>query len=313
MGGSGSSGFTGYSREDISGWITESQSEAATVEHNSDVNGALDGLLAEYNNRDTELTRSRLEEIQSAIEDDLDTVADLRFGGSVAKHTYVDGLSDVDALAILRNQDLVSLSAQEVLDEFAQSIARRLKYNVSVSEGQMAVTVEFPDGMKIQILPAIRTASGVRLPSNGSEEWSKVVRPEAFARQLTQTNQSCGGGVIPVIKLAKAALSTFPSAVKPSGYHVESLAIEAFKDYRGPFNKKDMLHHFFNRASQLVLTPIRDSTGQSLNVDDYLNEANSAFRRNLSASMERIARRMTNADRALSSPAWLQTIGEGPQ
>ena len=98
--------------------------------------------------------------------------------------------------------------------------------------------------------------------------------------------------------------------MRPSGYHIESLAVEGIRNYSGEFNYKEMLHHFFERGSQLVLRPINDSTGQSLRVDEYLGAPDSSTRQILSGRMERIARRMANADRAGSSDDWLAAIGE---
>ena len=252
----------------------------------------------------------RLEEIQHALEDALDVGLDLRFGGSVAKHTFIDGLSDIDALVILRDRQLASKPAREILDEFAQILDRELSYTVSVHEGQLAVTVHYPDGMDIQLLPAVQTEDGVRIPAPSGVGWSSIIHPDNFASTLTDTNQRCHNRLVPVIKLAKAALTDLPEDIRPTGYHTEALAVEAFKDYNGPYNYKRMLHHFFRKGSELALAPIRDLTGQSIRVDDHLGETNSIQRRSLSGAMDRIARRMDNADRAGSVERWLDAIGE---
>ena len=312
MGSSGGYRFRQYSPEELRQWIAQTGNETEAVAHASRVNGALAQLLGRYNERDVTSMRTRLGEIEAAIEDTLDTTVDLRFGGSIAKRTYVDGLSDVDALAVLRDQDLASLTAQEVLDTFARTLDRNLAYNVKVMEGNLAVTISYPDGMEVQILPAVQTRSGVRIPSYSGNEWSPIIRPREFADKLTQRNKACGGRLVPVIKLAKATLADLPGSIKPSGYHIESLAVEAFKRYSGPSNYKDMLHHFFQRGSELVLSPMKDSTGQSLNVDQDLGAAKSRNRRTLRGVMDRIARRMANADRAGSSEEWLEAIGEVP-
>lgn len=310
MGGSGGGGFGEFSPTQIRAWIDQARDNTTTIEHETSINASLADLLVQYNDRDVELVRDRLEEIREALEDTLETTIDLRFGGSVAKHTYVDGLSDVDALGVLRDQELSSLSAGEVLDKFAEALGRELGYEVSVNEGQMAVTITFPDKMSIQILPAVRTGTGVRIPASTGDGWSSVIRPDAFAAKLTERNQENGGRLIPIIKLAKAALSELPDPIRPTGYHMESLAVEAFRQYSGPKTYKDMLHHFFQSASSLVLSPIRDSTGQSLHVDQDLGEPNSRHRQHLSGVMDRISRRMSNADRASSSEDWLRAIGE---
>ena len=81
------------------------QDSTKRAQHDSEINRVLADLLGQYNRRDVELTRTRLDEIERELEDSLETTLDMRFGGSVAKHTYVDGLSDVDTLAILRHYD----------------------------------------------------------------------------------------------------------------------------------------------------------------------------------------------------------------
>lgn len=310
MSGSGGGGFRGISPDTIRDWIDRAHVDATAVEHSTAINTKLGDLLAQYNDRDVELVRHRLEQIQDALEDTLETTVDLSFGGSVAKHTYVDGLSDVDSLVILRDPNMQSLPAGEVLDRFAEVLEKELGYEVQVSEGQLAVTVVYPDDMKIQVLPAVRTSTGVRIPDGVGNNWSSVIRPEIFAAKLTERNQANGGRLIPVIKLAKAALSDLPDEIKPSGYHMESLAVEAFRRYDGPKTYKAMLQHFFRMASELVRSPIRDSTGQSLLIDHDLGEQNSRRRQYLGGVMDRIARRMSNADRSDSSEDWLHAIGE---
>ncbi len=42
--------------------------------------------------------RERLEVLKSKLSKELDGTFDQFFGGSIAKHTYVDGLSDIDSL-----------------------------------------------------------------------------------------------------------------------------------------------------------------------------------------------------------------------
>ena len=309
MGGSGGGGFRRFTPEAMRGWVPD-RDETRRAEHNSNVNSTLGDLLAQYNDRDVDLIGERLDAIQDAIEESLETTVDLRFGGSVAKNTYVDGLSDVDTLAILRDEELASLNANQVLEIFAETLRKELGYDVTVGTGPVAVTVTFKDKMEIQLLPAVRSAQGLQIPDAGSDQWSPVIRPESFAAKLTERNQACNRRLVPTVKLAKAALAQLPDRLRPSGYHVESLAVEAFKGYSGPSNLKAMLHHFFQQGSQLVLQPIRDNTGQSLNVDSYLGPPGSATRQALSGVMERIGRRMSNADRAASSDGWLATIGE---
>ena len=311
MGGSGGPSLGGYSPSELRDWIKGFQDETALVEQNAEVNAALGDLLAQYNDRDVDLTRARLDEIEKILEDKLDTTVDLRFGGSVAKHTFVDGLSDVDTLAILRDPESSSSSTpQSVLDDFADVLRHNSPYDVKVHEGRLAVTVTYPDGMEIQVLPAVLTATGLRIPDARSDAWSPVIRPQSFAKKLTERNAACHGRLVPAIKLAKAALADLPDSHRPTGYHVESLAVDVFAGYSGPSNYKAMLSYFFERGSRSVLQPITDSTGQSLHVDANLGVADSRARQALSGAMDRISRRMVNADGAGSPDAWLAVIGE---
>ena len=89
-------------------------------------------------------------------------------------------------------------------------------------------------------LAAIRTTDGFRIAELGSTKWSNVVHPERFAEGLIKANNARGGRVVPVIKLAKAIADCFikDSSRKISGYHMESLAIDAFRNYRGQLDPR---------------------------------------------------------------------------
>ena len=50
-----------------------------------------------------------------------------------------------------------------------------------------------------------------------------------------------------------------------------------------------MLKHFFTEGSKKVLTPIKDKSGQSIHVDNYLGDANSIKRKMVSDSMSTIS------------------------
>jgi len=168
----------------------------------------------------------------------------------------------------------------QFLGPTSDTIQDRLRQN-TVSAGNLAVTVSYSDGTEIQILPAIRTNSGgVRIADPGSTQWSNVARPDDFATKLAKVNTARDGRVVPVIKLAKALADCFITRPKRkiSGYHMESLAIDAFKDYQDPLDPKNMLIHLLGHAIDAAKSPITDSTGQSRYVDEYLGPANSRLR-----------------------------------
>ena len=57
-------------------------------------------------------------------------------------------------------------------------------------------------------------------------------------------------------------------------------------------------------------TPIEDRTGQSLHVDEYLGGANSHTRRELGTRLERLVKRIEDADRRGDAEAWRSLLGE---
>jgi hypothetical protein len=90
---------------------------------------------------------------------------------------------------------------------------------------------------------------------------------------------------------------------------MESLAIAAFRDYQGPRTTTAMLPAFFERSKELVLSPIKDKSGQSIHVDGYLGAANSEVRQTMSHVFGRLARRMRNATAAGSTEQWRALFG----
>ena len=254
-----------------------------------EINGRLRDKLRDYNSRDADTIRRHISTLRDALELGENDVVRTRFGGSTSRNTFVRGLSDSDVLAIINDSSLSGRRPSEVIQYMAELIRQRLP-STRIVTGDLAVTVHFSDGNEIQLLPAVRTSSGVRIADPGRNRWSNVLHPERFAGKLTEVNQANSGQVVPTVKLAKgmAARMIRSDRDRPSGYHLESLAIEAFKNYRGPHDLKSMLKHFTRYASKAVLHPIRDSTGQSRHVDGDLGAPGSAARRSAAAAFERM-------------------------
>ena len=238
-----------------------------------------EALLAQYTRKNTQTVTHRLESLCGFLRQKGNVVQTM-FGGSVRKGTYVTGISDIDALLIVNQASLVNQTPAQAIEYVRGTIQDRLLQN-TVSAGNLAVTVSYSDGTEIQILPAIRTnTGGVRIAEPGSTKWSNVARPDDFAKKLAKVNTARDGKVVPVVRLAKAMAECFitrPSR-KISGYHMESLAIDAFKDHQGPLDAKNMLIHLLGHAMDAVKSPITDSTGQSRYVDDKLGRADSGPR-----------------------------------
>ena len=275
--------------------INQMERQTQSAEYNSTVSQVLKQTLVDFNSRDVEAVKTHLEEIKKALSNEIAGSVDLRFGGSVTKHTYADGLSDVDVLVSVENTELANSSPKELLAYFKQRIQQRLP-RTKVETGQMAVTISYSNGIKIQVLPSLKLKTGIRVPSETENSWSKVVRPHDFAKQLTQVNTLYSRNVVPVIKLFKGAQLSLPKNAQLSGYHIESLAVNAFKNYSGSTNLKEMLTHLCQYTATHVKTPIADKSGQSLHVDDSFGAANSEARLQVSHYLSRLLKRVNNAD-----------------
>lgn len=308
-GGSSYSGPSSRTTDEAERIFKSTVDEAKQASYQANVNAYFQDLLSDFNNRKVDEINTHLQTIRDALTKENIGSINLVYGGSIKKHTYVDGLSDVDILVTIDNTALANASPRQVLEYFAEKLRERLP-NTEIKIGNLAVTVEFSDGHEVQVLPAVSTTTGVRISSSNGTDWSGVVRPGNFANKLTSVNQSNSGKVVPVIKLYKAVNSGLPKDAQLSGYHIESLAINAFRNYQGSLSHKDMLLHYVEYASKAVLSPIKDSTGQSVHVDDYLGDAESNERRRVSAVLENTAARMKSADSEASFETWKKLVEE---
>jgi hypothetical protein len=277
--------------------------------YEGEVNVYLQDLLADFNNRKQDQIDAHVITIEDALnKEDIGSLT-LSFGGSIKKYTYVDGLSDVDVLAKVNDSLLTDKAPGDVLNYFAQKIKERLPLSAVIT-GTLAVTVKFSDGLEVQVLPAISAATGIRIADSDGKSWSNVINPEKFAEKLTNVNKNNNNGVVPVIKLYKAINKQLPEDAQLTGYHIESIAINAFRYYEGDKSRKAMLMHLCKFASEAVLEPIKDHTGQSINVDDKLGAAGSYERQKVSANIKREANKMKLADSEASVQGWKELFGE---
>jgi hypothetical protein len=309
-GGGGSSGgsFLGKSPQSVAQSIRELEDKAKSEQFESDVAALLGDVLASANDRNTDAVATHLDEIRRALGKDIEGSVDLLFGGSVSKKTYVDGVSDVDALVVLNNSELAGKSPKEVCDYFLARLRERFP-STEVTPDGFALDVQFGD-VTVQIVPVIRKGQDLLLPNDTCTAWSRV-QPKAFTDALTAVNKTCANKVVPTIKLAKALMASLPEARRISGYHAELLATEIFTSYDGALTPKAMVQHFFAKAPQLVREPMRDPTGQSRFVDDHLGAAHSVERLTIADSLDRIGRRLRNADGAQSVDQWRELFEGG--
>jgi len=293
MGGGGGSYFP-QPKPDLERLIQQAKKEADRERLDSDVNKLLRAVLASYE-RDTSKLKYHLDKIADILKDQA-YMERFLFGGSVAKHTYVDGLSDIDALVILHRADLAGKDAQTILDVFHKSLEDNLFRDEieSIEKGKIAVTVTYRDGTIIQLLPSIPVGTKVAIPSADAKGWNET-KPKVFQRALSSANARLNGALVPTIKLAKSIISSLPRQKHLAGYHVESLALESIKGYRGSSTPKALLINFFNFASDRIRQPVADITEQSRVVDSYMGKSNSTRRRIAAEALAGIARKLNSA------------------
>jgi predicted nucleotidyltransferase len=280
---------------------------AGQAERNAEINELLATELATINARDTEKISGYLDDIIEALQTEIESVEKTLFGGSVSKNTYVEGLSDIDALVILDREGLGDKTPADLQNEFERILDASLKGRdiETVRKGELAVTLRYRDGTEIQLLPAIRRGDRLAIASADGKEW-RPIHPRSFAQKLSEVNGQQGGQMIPALKLAKAIIGNMPSGEQISGYHAEALAVAAFQNYSGPRAPKTMVAEFFSSAKENVLRPIKDVSGQSHHVDEKLGDADSSARRALSAALGRIAR-ATGTDSTATD--WAKLLG----
>jgi len=226
MGGSGG----GYFRSDpekIKKKLRDSESHTEDARYEADVAAFLSSLLTKFNSRDNEAINRHLTQIKNALDKEIEGTVDLLFGGSVAKQTYIDGLSDIDTLVILDKAELANENPATVYKYLIQRLKERFP-STEIKAGTLAVTLCFADS-EIQILPVVRSGQNLKIADQSGQNWTQI-KPKAFSEKLSQTNQQVGRKIVPVIKLAKAIIANLPQKHQITGYHAESLAVKIFKD-----------------------------------------------------------------------------------
>jgi hypothetical protein len=312
MGGGGGGG--GYSQHDLVAMRRALESTRIAEDQRrleADINRELTTLLAEFNDIDREVIRKRLEEIDECLGDDVQ-FDEFLLGGSVAKHTAVNGLSDVDALIILDREMHAGDRPGSLLRELRQLLLERLSSRsvTSVQAGTMAVTVTYRDGQEIQLLPALRSGETVQVPSFRGGSWI-TTNPKEFREQLTSANKAMNGQLVPAIKLFKSVIDGLPSQQQIIGYHAEALAVDAARQFPGNESRtlKGVFLHVLSHASTRVLKPISDVTGQSSSIDRDLGGSNSAERRRVAGAFRELHHRLVSARNAHE---WTEVISGVP-
>lgn len=294
MGGGGNtSRFVGPWTEKEQEKITKSFEKEREI-LGKDVDHLLNNLLSYYNNRDRDGISEKLGELSKLLGKNIE-IDSILFGGSVAKHTDVDGLSDVDALVILGDGE-EECTPKELLNNFLKILRTKLpRANIDeIKKGTLAITINYSDGTEIQLLPAFRSGSKISISNSDGKTWNET-KPKVFQRELTKANAAMNGCLVPTIKLLKSINSKLPEQKKLTGYHIEALSIDAVKGYGGPKTPRNLLLHILKESSSRVKNPMQDKTGQERALDSYLGKSDSIKRLTISQTLLSIKRRLESA------------------
>ena len=274
------------------------------------VNNRIREKLKELNYRDTKQIRTHLNTINAALNKDDSGKINLILGGSLQKHTYVHGISDVDVLAKIDKSDMRDLPPKKILKNFTKRLQTRLPTS-KIKKGKLAATVKFlTSGREFQVLPTFPTENGIKLNNGNGKTWGDPIIPSKFTSKLTQINEENAYLVIPVIKIFKSITNALPEDMQLKGYHLENISTRAFNHYKGCKTPKDMLVHLTRYTSKAIKKPIRDVTGESDYLDSYLGRAQSQRRKNIHKALQIILRRMKRADSEVSLEKWDKLLNE---
>lgn len=310
MGGGGGSGgfYASVPSSELQHQISSS-AEKLAGEFDDQLQRLLNEVLPSINDRDVEQDNRFKDQIKAVLSEELDIpIVNLTFQGSVKKNTYVEGISDVDCMAVFKELSVARVDPATLLNSIKRSLENNFPY-CTVRQGNVAVTVTREDGSEFQIIPTVGDKGYLRVPSWDGARWSKI-EVNKFRKTLTSLNDKLGMKLIPTIKLAKKVISQLPESKQLSGYHIESLAIEVFKKYDGEKKTSKMITTFFSESSKSVLIPIKDKSGQSRHVDDYLGTKSSSMRMAVSHLLNRLYKRMINASATKSSTRWKDILGD---
>lgn len=288
MGGSGSRYIPEPNLDQLRSLIDETLQRTESLSTESEINLELRNILSNFNTRDVNEVHSVLDQVKE-ICSELD-FEKLLFGGSVAKHTYVDGVSDVDALVVMDSSE--NASPDKLLDMLHNKL-KQLPFQLR--KGTMAVTITTDSGLEIQLVPCYSSGDNFKISNESGSQW-RDVNIKKFQSKLTEENKRLNRALVPCIKLVKALNDTLSEESQLSGYHIETLALKAVKRYDGPCTYKALTQHIVDKTSKLVLSPVKDPTGQSKEVDSNLGDANSVSRRMISQAFSDLGQSLASAD-----------------
>lgn len=105
--------------------ISSSTNSARGFENELAINEFLQKLLKEINDRDVEAIQKHLETIKSVLKNEIEDFDRILFAGSVAKNTFINGTSDIDALVFLNREKYKTNTPKELKEQLYEMLKKR--------------------------------------------------------------------------------------------------------------------------------------------------------------------------------------------
>jgi len=239
--------------------------------------------LGGQNKKEIYLVQKRINKIDKILKKNFKI--ELILSGSVTKHTYVHGLSDIDILVNLREESPKSINPKMVQER----IKNILKTDFKTENDLEAINILVDKKIKIQLVPVILKDKDIFFPSKGGKKWIKIL-PQRFSNQLKKRDDKLCKKLSTLIRIIKIInVEEIASKNRLKNHHIEVLAYLYSLKNPGEENILNWLHDFFLYAKDRVKEKVRDTSNQFTFVDNYLGKPKNKRRKEVSKNLEEVS------------------------
>lgn len=184
--------------------------------------------------------------------------------GSYGRHVSIRRVYDVDMFCRL-DEYPAGLGADEVLDRVYNVLVDAYDED-SVTRENRSLTVLVPDtdGLYIDVVPARKSGSVWKIPTDG-DEWI-ATNPVEMTELKTKKNEAFGEMYVPCVKLLRQARRNLLGKDKPGGFAVEMALYTACEE--GLVTKDNSMTQLFASAMEGVAVVFRRIADDGFDVPD---------------------------------------------
>ncbi|MFI6933519.1 nucleotidyltransferase domain-containing protein [Streptomyces sp. NPDC050287] len=177
-------------------------------------------------------------------------VQDCFVTGSLARSTAIQTFSDVDIVAVIRNEPNISEDSTLAISTISGLLSRTY---VEVQDFDSAVRITFPSELGVDVVPALsagNNSSGFALYKIPIEQRAWIdYAPEEQNQQIAQLTRKLGEGFKHAIRLTKWWSRTHGSPI-PS-YEIEYIASRTAKNWKHIPPPEEALTAFLGEATKI--------------------------------------------------------------